>query len=58
MGNGTISVRDISRDLAKRCYIKAGYWNDPDSWTFEKVKRKRISLEEINAELSKLISGK
>jgi hypothetical protein len=55
-GLAAIAARNISKDLARRCYIKSGYWKDPDSWSFEKIKGSRISLKEIEFELAELIN--
>ena len=56
-GEAAIAVRKISKDLAKRCYIKRGYWKDPDSWSYEEIKKANISLSDIENELGKLIDG-
>lgn len=55
-GVAAIAARNISKDLANRCYIKGGYWRDPDSWSYEKIAASRISLDEIDAALGDLIS--
>jgi hypothetical protein len=54
-GEAAIAVRKISKDLAERCYIKRGYWKEPDSWSFQEIKEKNIALSDIEEELGKLI---
>jgi hypothetical protein len=45
--NASVPVRDIDPDLADRCFLKGGYWMDPDVWKDTKVKRKRIKLDQV-----------
>ncbi len=55
-GQAAIKARNLSKDLAKRCYIKSEYWQDPDSWSFSKIKSDGICLTRIENELRDLIS--
>ena len=54
-GLAAIKARGLSKDLAKRCYIKSGYWKDPDSWSFSAIQDAGISLSKIENELKELI---
>ena len=42
-------------DIAERFFIKAGYWDDPQQWTNEDVKKARIGLSQIRAEAEQLL---
>ena len=55
-GEAAIAARKISKDLAERAYIKRGYWQDPDQWSYDAVKEAGIALEDIEEELRRLIS--
>ncbi len=54
-GQAAIAARNISKELARKCYIKRGYWTDPDEWTYEKIRETGISLDQIGQELETLI---
>jgi hypothetical protein len=45
--DASIPLRTIDSDLADRCFLKAGYWQDPDTWTDLKLTRKRIKLDQV-----------
>ena len=53
-GEAAIAVRKISKGLARRCYIKRGYWKDPDFWSYTEVKKANIALSDIEEEPGKL----
>lgn len=53
-----IHARYFSKQLAQKCYIKGGYWSDPDTWNFDQIRGKGITLEHIENELKKLLQNK
>jgi hypothetical protein len=54
-GIAAIKARNLSKDLAKACYIKRGYWKEPDRWTFNEIKEHGIQLEAFEVELERLL---
>lgn len=50
-----IAARDLSKKLAEKYYIKSNYWRDPDKWTFSRIRKSGIALEDIEKELMRLI---
>jgi hypothetical protein len=53
-----INARYFSKDLAKKCYIKSGYWSDPDSWNYDQARGHDITLNHIEELLKELLEKK
>ncbi len=51
----SIKLRRINHDLAERCYIKADYWANPDTWSDTDIKRAKIGVDRIFREAKKLL---
>jgi hypothetical protein len=53
--DASIPLRNIDRDLAERCFIKGSFWMEPETWTDERIKRKRIKLDQVLKSTRKLL---
>lgn len=53
-----IPARYFSKQLAEKCYIKSGYWSEPDTWNYAQIKGEGITLDHIQEELKKLLKKK
>ena len=53
--NASIPLRTIDRDLAERCFIKGGYWLEPDTWSDLQIGKKRIKLSQVFKSTRKLL---
>lgn len=45
--DASIATRSISKDLAVRCFLKAGYWTDPNNWEGNDGEQLSISIDEM-----------
>jgi len=45
--DASVPLRQVDRDLARRCFDKGSYWYEPDAWTELMINRKRIGLDQI-----------
>jgi len=45
--DASVPLRKVDRGLAERCFIKGGYWLEPDTWSELMVNKKRIGLDQI-----------
>jgi hypothetical protein len=45
--DASVPLRHIDQELARRCFIKGGYWLNPDTWTERMIKRKGIKLDQL-----------
>jgi hypothetical protein len=43
----SIPLRELDPELAEKCFIKGGYWMEPDAWTDEKVKQSGIAIDQV-----------
>ena len=50
-----VRARHLSSDLSHRLGEKGDYWLEPESWTADAIFNTGISIEQIDAELSKLL---
>ena len=50
-----VKLRNIDKDLAQICIIKADYWANPDEWTMADIKNSKITLDEIIKESRELM---
>lgn len=50
-----VHARHLSSDLSYRLGEKGDYWLEPESWTADAIFNAGISIEQIDAELSKLL---
>lgn len=39
-----IPLREIDPELAERCFLKGGYWMEPDIWDSRSIKAKGIAI--------------
>jgi len=49
-----IELRNINSELAMRCFSKAEYWTEPDSWDAEKVEKYNITLASMSESLKEI----
>ncbi len=55
--DASVPLRTIDRDLAERCFIKSGYWLEPDTWSELMIKKKRIGLNQVLKSTRDLLMG-
>ena len=53
--DASVPLRLIDRDLADRCFMKGGYWMEPDTWSEARVEESRIALDEVRESLRDLL---
>ncbi|WP_316348030.1 hypothetical protein [Desulfuromonas acetoxidans] len=53
----SIEMRNFNMELAERCFVKGGYWADPDAWSDRDIVRANISLDNIFREARELLSS-
>ena len=51
----SIPLREIDKDLAKRCFIKGGYWLEPETWDDATIKRKGIAFSQVLSATEELL---
>jgi hypothetical protein len=51
----SVELRDVNPDLAQRCFFKAQYWTDRDTWTEADVHQTNIALQRLAREARELI---
>lgn len=56
--DASVPIRYIDKDLANRCFIKGGYWTEPELWTEAKIKKNGIALDRVFEETRKLLLRK
>jgi hypothetical protein len=54
----SVPLRYIDRDLARRCFIKGGYWLEPETWSTAKVRNNGIALEKVYKKTKELLLTK
>ena len=55
--DASVPLRTIDRDLAERCFIKSGYWLEPDTWSELMIKEQRIGLTQVLKSTRNLLMG-
>lgn len=53
--DASVPLRDVDRELADKCFIKGGYWMEPDTWTEMKIEEKQIKLDQVMESTRKLL---
>lgn len=54
--DASIPLREIDRELAKRCFIKGGYWHEPDAWDDATINQKGIAFTQVMASTKALLT--
>lgn len=54
--DASIALRRVNQNLAERCYLKGGYWADPENWSAADIKSTNIAFEEMDDELHKFLT--
>ena len=45
--DASIPLREIDPKLAERCFIKGGYWMEPETWDDTTIKQKGIAFAQV-----------
>ena len=45
--DASIPLREIDPKLAERCFIKGGYWMEPETWDDITIKQKGIAFAQV-----------
>lgn len=45
--DASIPLREIDPELAERCFVKGGYWMEPDVWDDASIKQKGIAFAQV-----------
>ena len=53
--DAAVPLRRIDSDLAGRCFIKGGYWMEPDAWSEARVEDSRIALDQVRESVRELL---
>ena len=51
----SVPLREIDREFAERCFLKGGYWMEPDIWDKKQIEEKGIAIETVFEETRKLL---
>jgi hypothetical protein len=51
----SVPLREIDVDFAERCFLKGGYWMEPDIWDKKNIPKKDIAIESVFDETRKLL---
>ena len=43
----SVPLRQIDKDLAERCFLKGGYWMEPEAWDQKKIEAKGITIDSV-----------
>ena len=43
----SVPLRRIDKDLAERCFLKGGYWMEPNVWEQSQLETKRITIDSV-----------
>lgn len=49
-----IELRNIDKDLANRCFMKARYWSDPSKWNQRQINYYKLTLNSISGSLKEI----
>lgn len=53
----SIPLRELDTELSERCFLKGGYWMEPDAWTDEKVKQSGITIDQVFEQTRAFLCG-
>jgi hypothetical protein len=45
--SASVPLREIDPELSERCFIKGGYWMEPDAWDKKRIQEKGIAFEAV-----------
>jgi len=51
----SVDMRHIDQELAEICFLKGGYWSNPDTWDQMKNPKHNISIENVESQLFELL---
>lgn len=43
----SVPLREIDSEFAERCFLKGGYWLEPEVWDQEKINQKGIAIDAV-----------
>lgn len=43
----SVPLRVIDVEFAERCFLKGGYWMEPEAWDQASIDKKRISIDKV-----------
>lgn len=43
----SVPLREIDKDLAERCFLKGGYWMEPEAWDEARLEAKGITIDSV-----------
>ena len=43
----SVPLREIDKDLAEKCFLKGGYWMEPEAWDQQQIEAKGIAIESV-----------
>jgi hypothetical protein len=43
----SVPLREVDKGLAERCFLKGGYWMEPETWDQQRIREKRITIESV-----------
>jgi len=43
----SVPLREIDKDLSERCFLKGGYWMEPEVWDQKQIEAKGITIESV-----------
>jgi len=52
----SVPLREIDTEFADRCFIKGGYWMEPEAWDEAQINQKRIAIDAVFEETRSLLS--
>lgn len=53
----SIPLRELDPELAERCFIKGGYWMEPEAWTDEKIAQAGIAVDQVFEQTRAFLCG-
>lgn len=56
--NASVPLRRIDPELARICFLKGGYWLEPEVWTEAMVHENQIALDDVFSKTRDLLIGK
>ena len=43
----SVPLREIDPEFAERCFLKGGYWMEPDAWDQTRINEKGIAIDSV-----------
>ena len=43
----SVPLREIDTEFAERCFLKGGYWMEPDAWDKAQIAQKGIAIDSV-----------